>query len=147
MQFGYNNDFLALLDLPWEWRKKVLVANHEYTSEEVMHPDYDPDNPTAEQVEIAWAAHGMAVVVLEEDWRSKSLTPIVGHRLNRRLTATSEFELTGPAAGSDLLKTSADPSGTTVLGTLNNCAGGVTPGARSCPARRTSTSTSATPRA
>ncbi|GAB3649206.1 PhoX family protein [Glycomyces tarimensis] len=126
-QFGYNCDYLALLGLPGEWRRRVLVANHEYTDEELMFFGYDGDNPTQEQIEIAWAAHGLSVVVLDEDRRSGALEPVVGHRLNRRLTVTSEFELTGPAAGSELLKTSADPSGTTVLGTLNNCAGGTTP--------------------
>ena len=37
------------------------------------------------------------------------------------------FELTGPAAGSDLVKTAADPEGRWVKGTLGNCAGGTTP--------------------
>ncbi|WP_035738862.1 PhoX family protein [Glycomyces arizonensis] len=126
-QFGYNCDYLALLDAPWEWRRRVLVANHEYTDEELMFAGYDGDAPTREQVEIAWAAHGLSVVALDEDRRSGDLTPVVGHRLNRRITATTEFEVTGPAAGSELLKTSADPTGTVVLGTLNNCAGGTTP--------------------
>lgn len=130
-QFGYNNDFLALLPLRWERDKQLLVANHEYTSEEVMFPGYDPENVTREQVEIAWAAHGMSVVAVEEEgrWgrRGGSLRAVPRHPLNRRITATTEFELTGPAAGSDLLKTSADPTGRRVLGTLNNCAGGTTP--------------------
>ncbi|MFD7439997.1 PhoX family protein [Streptomyces sp. NPDC059909] len=125
-QFGYNNDFLSLLPLR-EHGRQVLVANHEYTDEVLMFKGYDPANPTREQVEIAWAAHGLSVVVVQEERKSGKLTPVTRHWLNRRLTATSEFRLTGPAAGSDLLKTSADPTGTKVLGTLNNCAGGTTP--------------------
>ncbi|MEU2156947.1 PhoX family protein [Streptomyces sp. NPDC019396] len=125
-QFGYNNDFLSLLPLR-EHGRQVLVANHEYTDEVLMFKGYDPANPTREQAEIAWAAHGLSVVVVQEERRSGKLTPVLRHHLNRRLTATSEFRLTGPAAGSDLLRTSADPTGTKVLGTLNNCAGGTTP--------------------
>jgi secreted PhoX family phosphatase len=126
-QFGYNNDYAALLPHPDSRRRKVLVANHEYTSESMMFPDYDADAPTREQVETAWAAHGLTVVALDEDRRTGELTPRVGDGLNRRITATTPFTVTGPAAGSDLLKTGADPEGTTVLGTLNNCAGGTTP--------------------
>ncbi|WP_151773548.1 PhoX family protein [Streptomyces abyssomicinicus] len=126
-QFGYNNDFLALLPLKGEPHRQILVANHEYTDEILMFRDYDAANPTRDQVEIAWAAHGLSAVVVEEDRRTGALRPVRRHRLNRRVTATTEFRLTGPAAGSDLLKTSADPTGTRVLGTLNNCAGGTTP--------------------
>ncbi|MEU3147793.1 MULTISPECIES: PhoX family phosphatase [unclassified Streptomyces] len=126
-QFGYNVDFLALLPLKGERGRQLLVANHEYSDEVLMFRGYDSDNPTREQVEIGWAAHGLGIVVVEEDRRSGKLTPVTRHHLNRRLTATSEFRLTGPAAGSDLVKTSADPTGRTVLGTLNNCAGGTTP--------------------
>ncbi|WP_228976022.1 PhoX family phosphatase [Streptomyces sp. DH12] len=126
-QFGYNNDFLSLLPLRGEPGRQVLVANHEYTDEVLMFRGYDPQNPTREQVEIAWAAHGLSVVVVQEEHRNGRLTPVRRHPLNRRLTATSVFELTGPAAGSPLLRTSADPTGRRVLGTLNNCAGGTTP--------------------
>ncbi|WP_437086354.1 PhoX family protein [Streptomyces sp. enrichment culture] len=125
-QFGYNNDFLALLPLD-ERGRQLLVANHEYTDEVLMFRGYDAENPTREQVEIAWAAHGLSAVVVEEDRRTGKLTPVTRHQLNRRVTATTEFRLTGPAAGSDLLKTSADRTGRKVLGTLNNCSGGTTP--------------------
>ncbi|WP_446046906.1 PhoX family protein [Streptomyces olivaceus] len=126
-QFGYNNDFLALLPLRGEHDRQLLVANHEYTDEVLMFRGYDPENPTREQVEIAWAAHGLSVVAVEEEKRSGRLTAVSRHRLNRRVTATTEFRLTGPAAGSDLVRTSADRSGRKVLGTLNNCSGGTTP--------------------
>ncbi|WP_327728720.1 PhoX family protein [Streptomyces sp. NBC_00487] len=126
-QFGYNNDFLALLPLPGERGRRLLVANHEYTDEVLMFRGYDAANPTRNQVEVAWAAHGLSAVVVEEDRRTGKLTAVTRHQLNRRVTATTEFRLTGPAAGSDLLKTSVDPTGTKVLGTLNNCSGGTTP--------------------
>ncbi|MGX1131932.1 secreted PhoX family phosphatase [Streptomyces glaucescens] len=126
-QFGYNNDFLALLPLPGERGRQILVANHEYTDEVLMFRGYDAANPTREQVEIAWAAHGLSAVVVEGERRTGKLVAVPRHPLNRRVTATTEFRLTGPAAGSDLLKTSADPTGTKVLGTLNNCSGGTTP--------------------
>ncbi|MFD4721183.1 PhoX family protein [Streptomyces sp. NPDC058423] len=126
LQFGYNCDYMALLDLPRR-DPKLLVVNHEYTNEELMFYGYDPANPTREQVEIAWAAHGLSVLVVRADRRSGRLWPVAGDVLNRRITATTPIAVSGPAAGSGLLKTSADPTGRTVLGTLNNCGGGVTP--------------------
>lgn len=51
-QFGFNVDYLALLDLDHD--RLVLVANHEYTSEQVMFAGYSAANPTREQVEVGW---------------------------------------------------------------------------------------------
>ncbi|MGM1065017.1 PhoX family protein [Saccharothrix sp. Mg75] len=126
-QFGFNNDFCGLVPLDGPGERWLMVSNHEYTTESAMFKGWTADTTTREQVEIAWAAHGMSVVLVERDRRSGKLTAKVDRRHNRRVTMTSEFRLTGPAAGSALLKTSADPSGTKVLGTMNNCAGGVTP--------------------
>ncbi|ASR38761.1 phosphatase [Prauserella marina] len=126
-QFGYNNDFVGLIPQdPLNWRN-LLVVNHEYTTETDMFPadQYDPENPTEEQVRIAIAAHGLSVVQAVRDPRGG--LRVVPSRYNRRITGETEFEVRGPAAGSDYLKTSADPTGRKVLGTQNNCAGGVTP--------------------
>lgn len=124
-QFGYNNDYLGVIELPG--RELLLVVNHEYTSDDMIHPGWDPENPTRQQTEVSWAAHGLTVVAVRPDRSTGALTPIVGHRLNRRFHTTSEFAITGPAAGHPLMRTSADPTGTRVLGTLNNCSGGLTP--------------------
>ncbi|MEV3959551.1 PhoX family phosphatase [Nocardia sp. NPDC050193] len=125
-QFGYNNDFAGLLPIEGQPGKYLLVVNHEYTTEQFMFPGYKPEAISREQVEIAMAAHGLSVVEVHGDPGSGRLKPAFG-KYNRRITATTEFRLTGPAAGSPLLKTSADPTGTKVLGTVNNCSGGVTP--------------------
>ena len=124
LQFGFNNDFAALLPMTGSGDRFLLVTNHEYTSETFMFPGYDADNPTREQFEIGVAAHGLTVVEVER--RDGALVPALGH-YNRRITADTPFTLVGPAAGSDFVKTSADPAGRTVAGTISNCSGGVTP--------------------
>ncbi len=131
-QFGYNNDHTGILEGRHSGTKStVLVCNHEYSTEPMMLPGYDPENPTLEQVEIGWAAHGLTVVAVEPSGRrggkKVGLKPILDHALNRRFHTRTEFELTGPVAGSRYVQTTADRRGRTVLGTLNNCAGGVTP--------------------
>ncbi|GAA0382180.1 PhoX family protein [Micromonospora gifhornensis] len=130
-QFGYNNDFVGVLPLDKGGRRALLVVNHEYTNEELMFPGFTSQEAlTVEQVKVAMAAHGMSVVEIERvagtgQWRVAGS----GRRpYNRRVDAlSSTFELTGPVAGSSLVKTAADPKGRRVVGTLNNCAGGVTP--------------------
>ncbi|GAA5227942.1 PhoX family protein [Paeniglutamicibacter antarcticus] len=126
-QFGYNNDYLNVIVDKYSGRSGVLVANHEYTNEDLM---FDPqwfEANKAEAARIAMAAHGFSVVEVK---RAKSGGPwsyIRGGERNRRITATTVFAIDGPAAGSALLQTTSDPTGRKVLGTLNNCAGGTTP--------------------
>jgi secreted PhoX family phosphatase len=124
-QFGFNNDFCGLVELCED--RYLMVSNHEYTTEQFLFKGYDPNNPTAEQVKIGWAAHGLSVVVVERERRTGKLLPKLDRHYNRRITVNSTFDVDGPAAGSDFLKTTADPTGTKVFGTLNNCSGGVTP--------------------
>ncbi|WP_229406445.1 PhoX family phosphatase [Micromonospora sp. NBRC 110038] len=130
-QFGYNNDFVGVLPLDKRGRRALLVVNHEYTNEDLMFPCFTSlDALTVEQVKVAMAAHGMSVVELERVDGTGQWRPVESGRrpYNRRVTAlATKFELTGPAAGSAWLRTAADPKGRTVVGTLNNCAGGVTP--------------------
>ena len=110
----------------------LLCVNHEYTNEEVMFPRIGrqdltcfPDM-TAELVDIEMAAHGVTVVeIARVDGRWH---PVRDSGYNRRISPlVTEIAVDGPASGHDRLKTSADPSGSRILGTLNNCAGGVTP--------------------
>ncbi|NIH77732.1 hypothetical protein FHX46_000262 [Amycolatopsis viridis] len=126
-QFGYNNDFVGLVPQDRQGKRFLMVVNHEYTTETQMFPpgQYDPANPTEEQVKIGWAAHGLSVVLVEKQ-RDGGLSVVPSH-YGRRITLDTTFEVRGPAAGSQYLKTSADPTGTKVRGTQNNCSGGVTP--------------------
>ncbi|WP_163507918.1 PhoX family protein [Fodinicola acaciae] len=129
-QFGYNNDFTAVLPLDRHDRRGLLVCNHEYTDENLMFPGFTkPENLTVEQLRISMAAHGLSVVEIERvgstgQWRVAGN----GRAYNRRITLIgTPFQLTGPAAGSKLLQTAADRTGRKVIGTQNNCSGGVTP--------------------
>lgn len=126
-QFGYNCDYVSVLPMPELDNRALLVVNHEYTDEQLMFPA--ERYTTAKIKRIAMQAHGMSVVEIGRRGTIGSWRRIRPERTthNRRITVTTPIRLTGPAAGDDRLRTSADPTGTTVLGTLNNCAGGTTP--------------------
>jgi secreted PhoX family phosphatase len=126
-QFGYNCDYVGVLPIDGNDDHCTLVANHEYTNPELMFPE---DRYTsAQKVRIEMAAHGMSVVEIKRGSHPGSWRRVAVSRAerNRRITANTPFRLTGPAAGHALLKTTADPTGRNPLGTLNNCAGGMTP--------------------
>lgn len=136
-QFGYNNDYVGYIPIEGSAEHGLLVVNHEYTNPHLMFPGIvkvvDKDGKkdlelaplSKEQVDVEMAAHGGTVVEIRKEGGKWQV--VRDGKLNRRITANTEMELSGPVAGHDRVKTNADPSGTRVIGTLNNCAGGVTP--------------------
>lgn len=124
-QFGYNNDYTDILEIPGsKGRRAVLFANHEYTNDAIMFP---ATMAAADVRAVGAAAHGLSVVELERQNKNTPWNYVKGAGLNRRYLNNTEYELTGPVAGSALVKTIDDPSGRRILGTLGNCAGGTTP--------------------
>ncbi|SDJ97341.1 PhoX family protein [Microbulbifer yueqingensis] len=136
-RFGYNNDFIAFMPLPGEAggaagdsTRGLLCVNHEYTQPHLMFPGYDDEyaatrGVSAEHVAIEQEACGHSIVEVEKT--AKGWRPVVDSPFNRRITLHTTMDIIGPAAGDPRLQTAADPSGTRVLGTVGNCAGGKTP--------------------
>ncbi|STO98559.1 Predicted phosphatase [Grimontia hollisae] len=121
-QYGDNTDGMTFFPLSDE--RAVLVANNEYTNIEYLYP-HQGKNISADDVRKGQAAHGVSIIeLMKKDGKWQINTQ---GRLNRKITAYTPMEMTGPARGSDLLKTHADPTGTKILGTFNNCANGQTP--------------------
>lgn len=132
-QFGYNNDYVGFTALNDEGTRGLLCVNHEYTNEEVMFPGLGRQDKadfvgmTKELVDVEMAAHGGSVVEIAKGTDGK-WTLVRDSKLNRRITPlNTEMTIDGPAAGHARMKTNADPSGMLVIGTMNNCAGGMTP--------------------
>lgn len=136
-QFGYNNDYVGYIPIDGSAEHGLLVVNHEYTNPHLMFPGIvkivENDGKKSaevaplskEQVDVEMAAHGGTIVEIRKDGGKWQV--VRDGKLNRRITANTEMALSGPVAGHDRVKTNADPSGTKVFGTVNNCAGGVTP--------------------
>ncbi len=132
-QWGYNNDFLAFMPLPSGSKNSdhgLLWANHEYTELHMMFPGLDPktmaERATQEMVDVELAAHGGSIVEIRKQGNRWQI--VDDSRYARRVSlASTNMRLSGPAARHPRLKTSIDPTGAQVIGTLNNCGGGVTP--------------------
>jgi hypothetical protein len=125
----------------------LFVCNHEYVDPPLV-ADIRPAGAyataplTLAMARAQQAGHGVSVVELEKEDRRHGKGRSRGrngehdvagwevqHRspFNRRITGNTPCTVGGPAAGHPLLRTEADPQGTRILGTLNNCAHGYTP--------------------
>lgn len=126
-QVGDNHDGMQFFPLPGRdaAAEGLLIVNHEFANYEYLFGAGFMKPWTADKVLKAQNAHGVSVLHIRRRngrWEIDRTS-----RLNRRLTARSPMEFSGPAAGDDLLKTAADRTGRRVLGTLANCGCGRTP--------------------
>lgn len=123
-QFGYNCDFVAFLPLPQGSQNSshgLLCVNHEYAIPSLMYGE----NISEARVAAELASHGHSVVEIKKTGGKWGV--VQGGDYNRRITGKTLCTVSGPAAGHARLKTSADPQGAEIEGTLANCSGGVTP--------------------
>ena len=130
--FGQHNDGMHFFPFPGVGgapsnERGLLVVNHEYV-DPGLHANtssYGTITITKALVDAQVAAHGVSILELRKlggEWTVVKPSPFA-----RRITGATPMVLSGPAAGDAALQTSADPTGTRVLGTLNNCAHGITP--------------------
>jgi uncharacterized protein len=124
LQMGMHHDGIHFYPLGGSSTRGLLCMNHEYTDDGLLHAD-GMANWSAEKVAKSQAAHGVSVIEVEmKDGRWQMVRP---SRHARRFTANTPFAVGGPCAGHPMMRTAADPEGRRVLGTLNNCASGITP--------------------
>ena len=152
-QFGYNNDYVGYITIEGSSEHGLLVVNHEYTNAHLMFPgivsvagegaEAEVTVAPADQkrVDIEMAAHGGTIVEIE---KADGVWSVVRDgRKNRRITATTEMAITGPAAGHPRLQTSADAERHARSSAPSTTAPAASrPGAPTSWPRRTSTATS-----
>jgi secreted PhoX family phosphatase len=102
----------------------LLCINHEYTDDGLLHRGGMQDW-SAEKVAKSKAAHGVSVIEIRREKNSWQV--IRPSHLARRITADTPCRISGPARTHPAMITATDRRGEVVLGTVNNCAMGVTP--------------------
>ncbi|MEF7613408.1 PhoX family phosphatase [Aquincola sp. MAHUQ-54] len=127
LQFGDNHDGMHFFPLGNSSTEGLLVMNHEYINPEFFFTPGVQSGATPwslEQVRKGQHAHGVSVAhvkLTNGNWQVVIPSPY-----NRRIHVNTAMAITGPARGHALMQTSADPTGTVSLGTVNNCGNGFT---------------------
>jgi len=112
-------------------RRGLLVMNHENITQIFLHTSAEvaATMPTTgrvpAQIDKEVNVHGVSVIEIVRDGGPFQVNK--GSTWNRRITAASLMDISGPARGDDLLITKFSTGGTQTRGTLNNCANGTTP--------------------
>ncbi len=120
--FGENTDGMELFT---DGDKEVIAVNSEYVNPKINLPEASAGVPqNADEVKLLKNLQG--VTVMEVADMGNGYEVVVDSPYNRRITHETQMTMDGPAAGSDLVKTNADPEGMSPKGTMNNCGSGKT---------------------
>lgn len=121
--FGENTDGMELFNIGG---RQVIAVNHEYVNTEINLPA-EQEEKVKSEADVRLLQNLQGVTVMEVAEGPEGWAIVQDSPFNRRITNLTPMRLSGPAAGHELLRTPADPTGTEVLGTLNNCGAGRTP--------------------
>lgn len=121
--FGENTDGMESFLIG---NHQVIAVNHEYVNNEINLPHAPEGMPQSmDDVKILQNMQGVTVMEIAEGADGWEI--VLDSPFNRRIHHNTPMKLSGPAAGSELVKTAADPAGVDCLGTFNNCGAGRTP--------------------
>ncbi|MFG3452574.1 PhoX family protein [Stutzerimonas stutzeri] len=128
-QAGDNHDGMHFFPFPENPDSHgLLVMNHEYVNPP-LHPNgmtFTDGKRPLDEVRKEQAAHGVSVIEVKKDAQGQ-WQRVMPSRYNRRISGMTPMAVGGPLAGNDALKTVSDPSGSEIIGTINNCSSGFTP--------------------
>jgi secreted PhoX family phosphatase len=118
---------------PSNSEQALLCINHEVCEDlGFVHPNgptnYGEENTNPRpplEIDKEVAAHGVTVVEINR--QGSGYTVNRDSRFNRRITAATVFEISGPGRGNAKMATAFSPKGEQTRGTLNNCGHGYTP--------------------
>ncbi len=122
--FGENTDGMELFNIGGG--TELIAVNSEYVNTKTNLPENEGGKP-ASAGDVQRLQNFQGVSVMEVTEGANGWEVVVDSPYNRRIHHNTPMKIDGPAAGHDLLKTDADPTGTASLGTFNNCGSGRTP--------------------
>lgn len=120
--FGENTDGMELYEVDG---KELITINSEYVNPKINLPTASEGvAQSADEVQLLKNLQGVTVMEIANSGEGYEV--VLDSAYNRRITHDTQMTMDGPAAGSDLLKTNADPEGMSPKGTMNNCGSGRT---------------------
>ncbi|MBL8324058.1 MAG: PhoX family phosphatase [Rubrivivax sp.] len=106
--------------------RALLGINHEYINQLFLHANGPTPSPRpAGETDIEVDCHGVSIVEIAKT--AGKFAVVQNSPFNRRVTAATPIEISGPLRGHPLLVTKFSATGTATRGTLNNCGTGKTP--------------------